>query len=215
MLRGDFHIHTKYSGDSKIEINDLLEKARKLNFDFLGVTDHNSTKGGIEAKKISKDILVLVGQEVRTEKGELIVFGTEEDLAGTLEEILEIAKERDLFVLLPHPFDKLRGGAVGNHLSEQELLNLENKIDAIEVFNSRCVWGKFNKKAQKFSEDNQIPGVAGSDSHNLEEIGNAVNFLNCDKTEEEILRAIKQNKVTWSAKKTNSLNYLRKLFLIN
>ena len=196
--------------DSKLDIAELLKKARKLKFDFLGITDHNSTKGGIEAKKISKDILILVGQEIKTNKGEIIVFGTEKSLKGTLEEILEIAEEMDLLVLLPHPFDKLRGGSVSNYLSKQEILNLESKIDALEVFNSRCLWNKFNKEAQKFSRDHQVSGVAGSDAHSIEEIGNAVNFLNCEKTMEGIFEAVRKNKVTWSAKKTSSLNYIRR-----
>lgn len=211
MLRGDFHVHTKYSGDSKMEPGEIVKKARKLKFDFLGITDHNSTQGGIETKKLAKEILILVGQEIRTDRGEIIIFGAEENLTGTLEEILALAKEKDLLVVLPHPFDRFRAG-LGNFLSKQELLNLKDRVDAIEVFNSRCVWNRFNKNAQKFSKENQVTGIAGSDAHHLEEIGNAINFLNCNKTEQGIFKAVRESKVTWSAKRTNSLNYLRKYF---
>jgi hypothetical protein len=211
MLVADFHIHTKYSSDCKTEPNEILDRARKLNFNVLGIADHNTIKGAIETKKIAKDILILVGQEIKTEQGEIIIFGTEENLEGNLLEIIDKARERDLLIILPHPFDKFKS-SVGKYLSKYELKELSRKIHAIEVFNSRCFLNKFNKEAQEFSKENKIVGIAGSDAHILNEIDNVRNFLNCEKNEEEIYKAIKLGKLTWSAKSTSKINFLRKHF---
>jgi len=210
MLIADFHIHTKYSSDSCTEPKNILDRARKLNFNVLGITDHNTTEGAIKTKKIAKDILILVGQEIATEQGDVIVFGTEETLKGSLFDIIDKARENDLLIILPHPFDRFRN-SVGK-LSKYELKEISRKIHAIEVFNSRCLLNKFNEEAQKFSKENNISGVAGSDSHILNEIGNVRNFLDCEMEEKEIYKTIKLGKLTWSAKKTGTINFIKKYF---
>lgn len=210
MLVADFHVHTKYSYDCHTDPRKILERARKLNFDVLGITDHNTTKGAIETKKIAKDVLILIGQEIATEHGDVIIFGTEENLRGDLFEIIDKAREIDALIVLPHPFDVFRN-SVGK-LSERELIELSRKIHAMEVFNSRCFLNRFNKKAQNFSRENKIVGIAGSDSHILGEIGNVRNFLDCEPNEEEIFRTIKSGKVAWNGKKTRAVNFIKKYF---
>jgi len=210
MLVADFHVHTKYSYDCHTEPRKILERARKLNFNVLGITDHNTTKGAIETKKIAKDILILVGQEIATEQGDVIIFGIEENLKGDLFEIIDKARERDALIVLPHPFDIFRN-SVGK-LAKDELIELASKIHAMEVFNSRCFLNKFNKKAQNFSRENNIVGIAGSDSHILSEIGNVRNFLDCGTSEEEIFKTIKSGKIAWQGKKTCAFNFIKKFF---
>jgi hypothetical protein len=209
MIKLDLHIHTKYSGDCKLEPKEILTKAKKLNFDVIGITDHNTTEGAIKTKEISEDILVLIGQEIKTDKGEIIVFGTEENLEGTFYDVVDIAKERDFFVILPHPFDNFRC-STGRFLSKENLKEISRKIDAIEVFNSRCYLNKFNKEAQNFSRNYNLPEIAGSDAHLISEFGNVKNFINCSKDEEEIFKAIKKGKLVWTGKSTGKLNFIKK-----
>jgi len=211
MITANFHIHTKYSYDSNLEPSEILKISKKLKFDVLGICDHNTTEGGIQTKKLARDILVLVGQEIKTEYGDIVIFGYEENLKGNLFEILDEAKSKDLFVVLPHPFDKYRN-AIGNNLSEEKMKEIIKKIDAIEVFNSRCLSNKSNKKAKEFAAKYNIPGIAASDAHFASELGNARNFLNCNKKEEEIYRTIKKGKITWVGKRTKLLNHIKKLW---
>jgi len=213
MLIADFHIHTKYSGDCKSEPKEILKTARKLNFNVLGIVDHDTTKGAIETKKLATDILILVGQEIKTEQGEIIIFGTNDKITGSLWEIIDKAIGQGYLIVLPHPFDKFRC-SVGRYLSKEELKELSRKIHAIEIFNSGCFLNKFNREAQKFSELNKVVGIAGSDAHLVKEIGNVRNFLNCEKNEEEIYKAIKLGKITWNAKKTKIINFFRKILIL-
>jgi predicted metal-dependent phosphoesterase TrpH len=46
-------------------------------------------------------------------------------------------------------------------------------IDAIEIFNSRCIFSRFNTRAKEFSQQHHLLGIVGSDSHNINEVGTA------------------------------------------
>jgi predicted metal-dependent phosphoesterase TrpH len=79
-MKYDFHTHTKYSADGYIEPKILVKVAAKVGLTGIAVTDHNTIKGGLEAKKYeNNEIEVIVGSEILTDKGEVIgIFLTEE-----------------------------------------------------------------------------------------------------------------------------------------
>jgi len=211
MITAYFHIHTKYSHDSKIEPKDIIKIAEKNGIDVLGICDHNTPMGAIEAKRLSKKVLVLIGQEIKTKYGDLMVFGSGESLRRDLFGLLDKAKSSGLFVILPHPFDSLRkSSSIGENLTSEQMKEVAGKFDSVEIFNSRCFFNSFNKEAKEFARQNRISGIAGSDAHLLNEIENAKNLLNCEKTEEAVYKAIRSGNLTWRAKKTSKLNYLRK-----
>jgi hypothetical protein len=47
-------------------------------------------------------------------------------------------------------------------------------VDAIEVFNSRCVRPQLNKQAAEFAREHDLAVTVGSDAHSLREIGRSV-----------------------------------------
>ena len=72
-MKYDFHTHTKYSTDGYIDPKILVKAAVKAGLTGVAVTDHNTIKGGLEAKKYeNKNIEVIVGSEILTDKGEVI-----------------------------------------------------------------------------------------------------------------------------------------------
>ncbi len=42
MFKIDLHIHTRLGGDSLIELQDLVERARKVGLDAVCITEHRS-----------------------------------------------------------------------------------------------------------------------------------------------------------------------------
>ena len=71
-MKYDFHTHTKYSADGNINPKTLVKVADKAGLTGVAVTDHNTIKGGLEAKKYgNKNIEVIVGSEILTDKGRL------------------------------------------------------------------------------------------------------------------------------------------------
>jgi predicted metal-dependent phosphoesterase TrpH len=50
-------------------------------------------------------------------------------------------------------------------------------VDAIEVFNARCLSNIYNQRAQTFAKKNGLLQTAGSDAHSLWELGRATMLM--------------------------------------
>lgn len=165
VLKGDFHIHSKYSYDSLMEPRIILKLCKKLGFDVISITDHNSINGSLEAKKYEKefDMSVIIGEEIKTDVGDIIGLNLNEKIIGQdIEEVLENIKGQGGITVLPHPFREHRN-----------IETIANKVDIIEVFNSRCSVNE-NQKALDLSLKLNIPTIIGSDAHVYSEIGNSI-----------------------------------------
>lgn len=169
-LRVEFHCHTIYSKDSLSDPAALVETARKKGVDRLVVTDHNSIQGALLAKAIDPE-RIIVGEEIMTLSGELLAAFVLEEIPAGLEpkETIALLRQQGAFISVSHPFDKMRSG----HWEEQDLLEIIPLVDAIEVFNARCIDGKYNDQAQLFAGSHNLAGTVGSDAHALFELGRA------------------------------------------
>ena len=167
-MKYDLHIHSKYSWDGTLEPKRIVEIACKKGLRGVAIVDHNTMRGALETKKYETcDFQVIVGAEIKTEMGEIIgLFLTEEIRVRHLNDVIREIKKQGGLVIVPHPFDNMRHSAY--HPIEKD-----NWIDAIEGFNSRAVFSKYNQRALSFALKNNIPVVAGSDAHWGNEIGNA------------------------------------------
>ncbi len=70
-------------------------------------------------------------------------------------------------------FDRLRKGAWKEH----DLLRIIDQVDAIEVFNARCMFAADNHKALQFAQKHKLLGTVGSDSHTRREYGTALTLM--------------------------------------
>lgn len=61
-MKINLHMHSNYSLDGALDINDLIEKCKKENFDIISVTDHNTCKEYEKIKPYS-DIKIVNGLE--------------------------------------------------------------------------------------------------------------------------------------------------------
>lgn len=187
-MRFDLHIHSKYSSDSGLAVEDILRKAVKKGLDGIAICDHNTITGSYHARKyvtkLNLPLLVLPGVEVSTTQGHLIVLGVRENIpAGmTPQDTIRIARQKGGVVIAPHPF-KVR--SIGN------VDGLD--IDAIETFNSRCLFGE-NEKARNMAIALGKPQVGGSDSHMLGTIGIGYTEIDAQPDEASVLNAIRNGK---------------------
>ena len=200
-MKYDLHIHSKYSSDGILEPEKIIKMAIKRGLNGIAITDHNTIKGGLEAKKYeTEDFKVIVGTEISTGKGELIGLFLEEEVKSkdVSDVVLEI-KERNGIVIIPHPFDELRRSAF--HPTEEDA----KYIDCIEGFNSRCVFQRYNEKAVEFAMKYDLTITAGSDAHFSNEIGNA--GINTET--EDVREAIMKNNIEIFWKRTSLVNHVR------
>jgi predicted metal-dependent phosphoesterase TrpH len=171
MLTVEFHCHTCYSKDSLVRPADLVARCYNKGIDRVIITDHNETAGALEAQSIDPE-RVIIGEEVMTTQGELLAAFVKERLPPGLHpmEAISCLRDQGAFISVSHPFDKIRSGS----WQPEDLLAITPHVDAIEVFNSRCISDKTNQLAQEFASEHKLAGTVGSDAHTLRELGRAV-----------------------------------------
>ncbi len=197
MLRVEFHCHTIASKDSLTRPRALVEACRRKGIDRVVITDHNTVMGARAAQKLDPE-LVIVGEEILTTRGEILAaFVTEEIPAGlTPQETIRRLKEQGAFISVSHPFDEFREGG----WAEEDLLEILPHVDAIEVYNSRCVYPRFNRAAKQFAEEHNVAGTVGSDAHAVFELGRSLLRLEQFEGPEEMRKVIRnaQFETRWS-----------------
>jgi len=197
MLRVEFHCHTIASKDSLTRPRDLVDACRRKGIDRVIVTDHNTIAGARAAQALDPE-RVIVGEEILTTRGEILAaFVTEEIPAGlTPQETIQRLKDQGAFISVSHPFDRFRSGA----WLEEDLLEILPSVDAIEVYNSRCMFPRFNREARQFAEKYNIPGTVGSDAHAAFELGRSLLLLEQFEGPEEMRKVIRNGipKTLWS-----------------
>lgn len=170
MLKVEFHCHTIYSKDSLTRPADLVAACQKKGIDRVVVTDHNEIAGALAAQQIDPQ-RVIVGEEVMTKHGELLAAYVQERVPKGLAplEAIRLLRAQGAFISVSHPFDDRRNGA----WALEDLLEILPYVDAIEVFNSRCLDALPNLHARDFAQQHHLRGTAGSDAHILDELGRA------------------------------------------
>ena len=197
MIFTEFHCHTNASKDSLTRPADLVAMARRKGIDRLIITDHNSLVGAREAQAIDPE-LIIVGEEIMTTKGEILAAFVKEEIPPDLTplETIRILKEQGAFISVSHPFDELRKGG----WLENDLLEILPLVDAIEVYNSRCMMPRFNRRAGLFAQKYNSAGTVGSDAHAAFEVGRSLLSLDQFTGPDEMRKVIRGGipKVKWS-----------------
>jgi hypothetical protein len=174
----------------------MVKACHRKRIDRVIVTDHNTTAGARAAQALDPE-LVIVGEEIQTTRGELLAaFVMEEVPAGlSPQETIQRLKQQGAFISVSHPFDTHR-----SHWGEAGLLDILPQLDAIEVFNSRCWSPEFNRQAQQFAQQHNLPGTVGSDAHAPLELGRSLLLLEQFQGPEELRAVLRQGvpKVRWS-----------------
>jgi predicted metal-dependent phosphoesterase TrpH len=174
MINVEFHCHTIYSKDCLVSIEDLHAAARKKELDRVVVTDHNTIKGALKAVEQDRHRFI-AGEEIMTQQGELLGMFMSEFIPPGMPAMntIELLRAQGAFISVSHPFDTLREG--GWELSN--LVEITPHIDAIEVFNSRCMLPHFNARASIYARQHNLLVTVGSDSHSTSELGAATLIL--------------------------------------
>lgn len=197
MLIVEFHAHTIYSKDSLTTPEQLVKVCRRKSIDRVVITDHNTIEGARAAQELDPE-LVIVGEEIKTTRGEILAVYVKEEIPPGLspKETIRRLKEQGSFISISHPFDVARSG----HWHLNDLLEILPDLDAIEVYNSRCWLPRFNHQAKKFAERYGLPGTVGSDAHAPLEVGRAVLMLDRFESPDGIRNVIRNGKplVKWS-----------------
>jgi predicted metal-dependent phosphoesterase TrpH len=204
----DLHMHTTWSHDCSIEVDDLLPHAEAEGLGAIAITDHNVFGGALEAveKARGRKLIVIPGEEVKTAgEGEVIGLFLKEEIPRGMSfaETVAAIRGQGGLVYVPHPFDRLHSipdaATLQRHLGE---------IDIFEVYNARLLFEGYNVEALRFARKYNLTAAAGSDAHVLQGVGTGAVRMRRFQGPEEFLLSLRSAEIL---RRPKSLAYLQGL----
>ena len=191
-VRIDLHVHTRHSHDSAAPVTSVLQRCRDSGLGLVAITDHDNIRGGLEARKMADGFPVIVGEEIKTARGDIIGLFLEKPVPPRLTplETVKRVKEQGGLVGIPHPLDRVRPTAMGR----QSIMEILPWVDFMEGFNSHTLLSRDNRRGLEFAVGHTLPVVACSDSHSALELGRTYTEVpaeELDGTPEGLMRAIR------------------------
>ncbi len=192
-VKFDMHVHSEYSGDSEITIEEIVTSYEKTGVLPL-VCDHNRTSGSeavsYELQAIDPDLPVILAEEIMTQEGEIIglfLTGMIPPYLGAAE-TLDLIHDQGALALVPHPFCAWRKTSA---LWPGTLDEVIGRVDIIEGFNGRTIREKDNRRAREYARFHDRPVSVGSDAHVPENLGKYWRELEPFSTPKELLAALR------------------------
>ncbi len=166
----DLHVHSKYSGDTDAEPEELVLRAVSQGLHGIAFTEHYSYEASEPVERLREKyedaIMILRGVELSATEGHCLVFGTNTDRLSIshapVETIVQVVNNAGGVVIPSHPFR--RGSGVGEALFRMQ------GLCALEGCNGANLHA-FNTKAIEAARELNLPFTGGSDAHAPEEVG--------------------------------------------
>lgn len=166
----DMHVHSRASGDSDADPEELILRAIKIGLHGIAFTEHYSYGASEPVERLREkyrnNILVFRGVELSAAEGHCLAFGVNTDdlLSKHLPaaEVLRVVSEHGGVVIPSHPFRGIN--SLGDAIRSMK------GICAIEGRNGNNL-NSLNLKAVEAAAELQLPYTGGSDAHDIPEVG--------------------------------------------
>ncbi len=169
-LKLDLHVHTTSSPDAYTHPSTLFSLCERAGLDGLAVTDHN-----VLATTIPGKMIFIPGIEISSQDGHVIGLGLSQPIPRGLSADKTIDRIRELggLSIIPHPYDLFRSAVRPERLT--------SRPDAVEVINSASILHTITwKRARTFAREQNLPMVAGSDSHIPQTVGRSFTLIEAE-----------------------------------
>ena len=189
----DIHMHeSRYSSDSYVSLEEIVAKAKSIGLDGICITDHESNQIKTKAADLSakEKFPIIVGAEVLTQEGDILVFGLNDLPKEKIpaQDLIDSVNEAGGIAVAAHPF-RDNGRGIGEKI--RNLIGLAG----IEAFNGSTKPGH-NFQAYSLALELGIPCFGGSDTHVIERVGKFVTFFpDWVSDTEDLIRAVKNGQV--------------------
>lgn len=205
----DTHVHeNKYSFDSFIDFKESVELAKLIGLNGMCITNHDNNYMRNEIGDSAKinGVLVIVGSEILTHEGDILVFGLKDIPQEKLhaEELLNLVKKHNGAAIAAHPFRNNNRG-IGENMRK-----VSHLLTGIESFNGSTT-PHHNLQSYALASELNIPSLGASDAHRLEKLGTyATRFYNTIRDHKDFIEALKHGNFHPVMKKNGkyeNLNY--------
>lgn len=193
--KADLHMHTTAS-DGMGTVEEVLDWVENnTDMDVIAITDHDEIRGAWAARDLMAKrkyrFQLLMGQEITTRHGHLLVYGVEEPfkMFQSLEQTVHWAHERGGLVVVPHPLSFMTLS-----VGEGKLRDLYSKsmvVEGIESLNPSIAGYVRRQRVSEINADEfHISEVGNSDAHFPKWIGTAYTTF-AGTTAAELLEALR------------------------
>ncbi len=175
MIKADLHIHSNINKrlgyfplfyDSVQTVEQIISRALISNIKIISITDHDSLAGFYEAQNIidksNLELMLLPGCEVSSHDGHILAYNIYKEIKQGMsaQETIEAIHEQNGIAVAAHPFSF---NSIKNKVYQLEL-------DALEGYNATAS-AYANLKTFLAACYLKIPNIAGSDAHQVQEVG--------------------------------------------
>lgn len=175
-VRLDLHVHSRYSPDSRLELDEIAGRLAYAGLRGFALTDHNTVRGHSELAEMRArhaGYLFLPGVEVSTLEGHLLAYGVSEAPPAhqPVVETIEWVRAHGGEAVLAHPFRRTHG--VGRRVAESAPVSA---IEARNGHNSEIA----NLRAEDVVARRNLGATGGSDVHVARDLGRAFTEFRAD-----------------------------------
>jgi predicted metal-dependent phosphoesterase TrpH len=156
---------------------ELIREASRRKLDGVCLTEHQVLWQPDEVEELARraEIRIFRGNEFTTDQGDILVFGYEQDVKEllTIEELRDRVGAVGGFMIAAHPFRGFKTFGIGQlQMTVEQACKRKvfEFVDAIEVRNGN-VSDEENEMAARVAAQLGLPGTAGSDAHEVHEVG--------------------------------------------
>ena len=139
-MKISLHIHSEYSVDARQTVQSIVSESKRLGYDAIAITDHNTVAGSLAAAALPQDaVKIIPGAEFSTEKGHILALFIDEQIEKSVrrdgavyffDDLVAKVRAQDGLLFLAHPLqsEALYDPAFIADLDGYELVN--GRIDA-------------------------------------------------------------------------------------
>jgi predicted metal-dependent phosphoesterase TrpH len=183
----DLHAHTwPRSHDSILSPDDLIERAKAAGLDALCFTEHDTLWESKAVKEISEkhNFPVFAGVEISTDDGHILTFGIDRYVFGMhrARDLAQHVAKSDGTMVAAHPYRR----QMPWHVRDQEEYDLAlerasrnpayTHVVGLEEHNGRGT-ERENAFSRRLCALMGMPGTAGTDSHELSDVGKCATYF--------------------------------------
>lgn len=195
MFLADLHVHTTVSSPcSLMDPETLILRAMEAGLDAVCVTEHEEIAGAEVTRSLGEKygFTVFRGIEIYTEFGDMLVFGLYRDAPSwktPFADLAEMCVDAGALIVPAHPC-RVTGELERIH-GEQGVAGMLAHVAAIETHNGGCT-PEGNAAALSLARGGGLPGIGGSDAHNVFQVGRCLTvFEDAMATEEDLVAALR------------------------